>query len=82
MPVAKHSYDNAISQIKELKKKETDLKPIFDCYENILIAQNETGESFKPDLNGLDFAACKQKHADGLPFLNSQNIKLVYQAFE
>lgn len=82
MPVAKHSYDNAISQLKELKGKSPDLTAIFDCYENIFKAQNETGESFKPDLNGLDFTTCKQKHADGLPFLNSENITLSWDLFD
>ena len=82
MPVAKHSYDNAISQIEEHKEKDSDLKAIFDCYENIFKAQHETGESFKPELNGLDFTACKQKHSDGLPFLNSENVTIQWDLFE
>jgi FdhE protein len=82
MPVAKHSYDNAISQLKELKEKDSDLTSIFDCYENILKAQKETGKSFDPDLHGLDFTACIQKHADGLPFLNSDTISITWDLFD
>lgn len=82
MTVAKHSYNNAIFQIKELKKKDSDLKSIFDCYENIFKIQKETGVSFQPDLNNLDFTTCKQKHADGLPFLTSENISMSWDLFD
>jgi FdhE protein len=82
MPVAKHSYEQTVSQISELKEKRDDLKAIVECYEDIFKAQNETADSLQPLLTGLDFTACKEKHADGRPFLNSENITIQWDLFD
>ena len=82
MPVTKHSYEMTLSQIDELKKKSPDLISIFECYENILKAQKETGGSFKPEFTHLDYTTCKKKHSDGLPFLNSENVKIQWDLLD
>jgi FdhE protein len=76
MPVTKHSYDTAITRIEELKKKSTDLHSILECYENIFKAQHEAGAFIIPELAAFDFKMCKKRHADGLPFLHSENVKI------
>lgn len=82
MPVTKHSYEMTISQIDELKKKSPDLVSILECYENILKAQKETSDSFKPELAHLNYTTCKKKHSDGLPFLNSENVKIQWNLLD
>ena len=81
MPITKHSYETTISQIDELKKKDPDLVSILECYENILKTQKETGETFKPELTCLVYTTCKKRHSDGLPFLNSENVKIPWDLF-
>lgn len=82
MPVAKHSYKQAAAHIAELKGKRDDLKTILWCFENIFKAHNETSESFQPVLTGLDFTSCKKKHADGMPFLNSENVTIPWDLLD
>lgn len=82
MPSSEDAYRGALARLSKLKQTQPELEPLLEYYQALLTAQEQTQASFHPDLGGLDIETRRRRNSEGMPLLESEDVKIDWAMFD